>query len=134
MKNLLQAAGATGVEVESAAMHTDEIGSDIHPGTRRMLVKYGIPFAPRQAWLLTSAKAREYDLIVGMDAYNLSDLKRRLDPGDWPKAHLLLEFAGLDRDVADPWYTGDFETTYADILLGCRALVANPCFFVQNMV
>lgn len=123
MKDLLEKAGAKGVEVESAAMHTDEIGNDIHPGTRRMLVKYGVPFAPRQAWLLTAAKAKQYDLIVGMDSYNMADLRRRLDPSDWPKTHLLLEFAGISRDVADPWYTGDFEATWSDILLGCRAIL-----------
>ncbi len=124
MKNLLAKAGRTDVLVESAALHTDEIGSDIHPGTRAVLTRNGIPFAPRRAWLLTAQKAREYDLLVGMDAYNRADLMRLVYPEDQPKIHTLLEFAGSSRDIADPWYTGDFNVTYADVLDGCTALLA----------
>ncbi len=77
----------------------------------------------RRAWLLPAQKAREYDLLVGMDAYNRADLKRLVYPEDQPKIHTLLEFAGSSRDIADPWYTGDFAATYADILEGCMALL-----------
>ncbi len=124
MKNLLAKAGRTDVLVESAALHTDEIGSDIHPGTRAVLTRNAIPFTPRRAWLLTAQKAREYDLLVGMDAYNRADLMRLVYPEDQPKIHTLLDFAGSPRDIADPWYTGDFNITYADILEGCTALWA----------
>ncbi len=123
MKDLLAKAGRTDVLVESAALHTDEIGSDIHPGTRAVLTRNAIPFAPRRAWLLTAQKAREYDLLVGMDAYNRADLRRLVYPEDQPKIHTLLEFAGSSRDIADPWYTGDFNVTYADVLEGCAALL-----------
>ena len=123
MKDLLRKAGWDDVAVESAALHTDELGSDIHYGTRRKLTEQGVPFAPRAAWLLTPAKAAEYDLIVGMDRYNMADLNRLVYPADRPKLRKLLAFAGSNRDVADPWYTGNFDETYDDILAGCRALL-----------
>lgn len=123
MKDLLAKAGRTDVEVESAALHTDEIGSDIHHGTRRELARHGIPFSPRRAWLLTPAKASAYDLVVGMDSANMSDLRRLLGADGFGKCRKLLDFAGEGRDVADPWYTGDFETTYADVLAGCEAML-----------
>ena len=123
MKELLRRAGVDGVTVESAAMHTDEIGSDIHYGTRGKLRQEGIPFTPRAAWLLTAAKARPYDLLIGMDAYNRADLLRLVYPEDRAKVHLLLDFAGKSRDIADPWYTGNFDETYADVLEGCTALL-----------
>ena len=123
MKDLLAKAGRTDVVVESAALHPDEIGSDIHRGTRRMLERHGIHFTPRRAWRLDAAKASEYDIIVGMDAYNVADLKRLVFPDDLPKVHRLLEFAGSKRDVADPWYTGNFDETYADVLAGCKVIL-----------
>ena len=123
MKDLLRKAGRDDVEVESAALHTDEIGSDIHRGTRRELDRHGIPYSPRRAWLLDAAKAAEYDLIIGMDAYNMADLRRLVYPADLPKVSRLLDFAGVNRDVADPWYTGDFEITFQDILEGCEAML-----------
>ena len=70
MKELVRRAGRDDIVVESAALHTDEIGSDIHYGTRRKLQAEGIPFAPRRAWQLNAAKAKEYDLLIGMDDYN----------------------------------------------------------------
>ena len=75
MKELVRRAGRDDIVVESAALHTDEIGKDIHYGTRRKLQAEGIPFAPRRAWLLNAAKAREYDLLIGMDDYNMADLR-----------------------------------------------------------
>ena len=123
MKDLLAKAGRDDVVVESAALHTDELGNDIHRGTKRELSRHGIPFAPRRAWLLSAKKASEYDLIVGMDRANMSDLRRMVGAADMPKLRTLLGFAGIERDVADPWYTGDFEVTYADVAVGCAALM-----------
>ena len=123
MKDLLAKAGRTDIAVESAALHTDELGNDIHRGTKRELERHGIPFSTRRAWLLDAAKASEYDLIVGMDSYNMADLRRLVYPADRPKLRLLLDFAGIDRDIADPWYTGNFDETYADIAVGCAALL-----------
>ena len=123
MKDLLAKAGRTDVAVESAALHTDEIGNDIHCGTRRKLVEMKIPFEPRAAWLLSAAKAREYDLLIGMDRYNLADLRRLVYPEDRGKIRLLLDYTGQGRDVADPWYTGNFDATWDDVLAGCTALL-----------
>ena len=125
MKELVRRAGRDDIVVESAALHTDEIGKDIHYGTRRKLQAEGIPFAPRRAWLLNAAKAREYDLLIGMDDYNMADLRRLVFPEDAGKIKKLLSFAGSERDIADPWYTGNFDETYADILEGCTALLKN---------
>ena len=123
MKDMLAKAGRTDVVVESAALHTDELGNDVHRGTRRELERHGIPFSPRRAWLLDAAKASEYDLIVGMDSYNMADLRRLVHPEDRPKLHRLLDFAGIARDVSDPWYTGNFDETYDDVAAGCAALL-----------
>lgn len=123
MKKLIADAGRDDIKVESAALHTDEIGSDIHYGTRAKLTEKGVPFAPRSAWLLTAAKAKEYDLLIGMDAYNIADLKRLVFPEDLAKVHSLLSFAGSNRSIADPWYTGNFDETYDDVLVGCTALL-----------
>ena len=123
MKELVRRAGRGDILVESAALHTDEIGNDIHYGTRRKLLAEGIPFAPRRAWLINAAKAREYDLLIGMDDYNMADLRRLVFPEDAGKIRKLLSFAGSERDIADPWYTGNFDETYADILEGCTALL-----------
>ena len=123
MKDLLRRAGRTDVIVESAALHTDELGHDIHYGTRQKLAAMRIPFEPREAWLLSAAKAKEYDLLIGMDRYNLADLRRLVYPEDRDKIRLLLDYTGRSRDVADPWYTGNFEATWDDVLAGCTALL-----------
>ena len=123
MKDLLAKAGITDVSVKSAALRTDEIGNDIHYGTRGILVKYGIPFTHRAAWQLTAAKVSEYDMVVGMDAYNMADLKRLVYPEDKGKVFKMLELTGSSRDVADPWFTGNFEETYEDVHAGCTAIL-----------
>lgn len=124
MKDRAAKAGRTDLEIASAALHTDAIGRDIHRGTRAVLTKEGVPFAPRAAWLLTPERASAYDWLIGMDAYNIADLKRLVYPEDLGKVRLLLSFAGLSRDIADPWYTGNFDETYADVVCGCEALLA----------
>lgn len=127
MKDLLKKAEIDDVAVDSAAMHTDEIGNDIHYGTRQKLIEKGIPFAQRKAWLLTPAKAHEYDLIVGMDRYNMAELKRLVYPEDRGKVRKLMSFVGEERDVADPWYTGNFDATFDDILAGCAEILKSFC-------
>lgn len=123
MKHLVSLANRTDISVESAALHTDEIGSDIHHGTRAILTGKKIPFSKRAAWLMTPAKARDYDYLIGMDDYNIADLKRLVYPEDLGKVSKLLSFAGSERSIADPWYTGNFEATYDDVLSGCTALL-----------
>jgi protein-tyrosine phosphatase len=123
MKHLVKSSGLEDIAVESAALHTDAIGCDIHRGTRAKLTEMGIPFEKRAAWLITAEKAKEYDFLIGMDAYNKADLMRLVYPEDRAKVKLLLEFAGKNRDIADPWYTGNFDETYSDVLEGCTALL-----------
>ena len=110
--------------IASAAAHDDEIGSPVHPGTRRMLEAAGISCEGKTARRLRRADADEWDLFVGMDEANMRDLRLQLGRGAEGRCRKLLEFAGSDRDVADPWYTGDFDATYDDVLAGCTGLLA----------
>lgn len=124
MKDKLARAGlADKVQVESAALHTDEIGSDVHRGTRAILEEYGIPFVPRQAHLAKQSDYDRFDYIVGMDRYNMRDMLRLFKNDRQEKCSLLLDWPGWSRDVADPWYTGDFETTFEDVDAGCTVLL-----------
>lgn len=124
MKHLVEQAGLDGfIHVESAALHTDEIGNDTHYGTIGVLDKYEIEHTPRAAHL---AKRSDYDTfhyIVGMDRYNMADMRLLFAGDPEGKCSLLLDWPGYSRDVADPWYTGDFETTFADVEAGCIALL-----------
>ena len=124
MKDLVRRAGLENeIFVASAACRRDEIGSDTYLGTREKLDEMGIPYTKRRAVQIMKADYENYDCIVGMDDENMRDLQR-LSAGDpKKKLPLLMEFAGEDRGVADPWYTGDFDTTYMDVLKGCRALL-----------
>lgn len=124
MNNKLHSAGLEDcVHIESAALHTDEIGSDTHYGTKEVLDRYGISCTPRKARLAKRNDYSRFDYIIGMDKYNMRDMRTlfRNDPAG--KLSLLMDWVGLSRDVADPWYTGDFETTYQDIDAGCTALL-----------
>ncbi len=125
MKSLVRAAGrADEITVASKALHTDEIGSDTHRGTRDVLRVHGIPFTKRSAALMRREDYDAYNCIVGMDGENMRDLDRLTDGDPAGKVHKLLSFTGESRDVADPWYTGDFDATYRDVDAGCRALLA----------
>ena len=108
---------------DSCATSTEEIGRDIHPGTRRMLRAQGVPFAPRAARQLRRTDYDAYDYLIAMDEANVRNILRIIDGDPQGKVRKLMAFAGSARDVADPWYTGDFETTYADVLAGCEGLI-----------
>ena len=124
MKERVRQAGLNAaVYVESAAMHRDEIGSDVHYGTKEILDRYGIPYEHRAARLATTADYDKFDYIVGMDRYNMRDMMSLYHNDPDGKLSLLMDWVGASRDVADPWYTGDFDTTYEDVDAGCLALV-----------
>lgn len=124
MKDLVRKAGREkDFLIESAATSTEEIGNDIHYGTRTKLQQEGIPFSRRAARQITAADYDKYDYLIGMDEENLYYMNRRWNNDPDGKISLLLEFAGKNRDIADPWYTGDFDRTYLDILEGCEALL-----------
>ncbi len=110
--------------IESAATSTEELGNPVHPGTRRMLVAHGIGgFEGKRARQLCRADYDAFDLIIGMDEANLRNMRRMLGGDPQAKLFKMLEFAGYSRDVADPWYTGDFDATYQDVCDGCEGLL-----------
>lgn len=130
MKDLVKRAGREAdFIIASSATSTEEIGNDTHSGTKRVLAAHGVAIAPRAAVQLRASDYDAYDLFVGMDAANIRTMRRMLKGDPESKVHKLLEFAegssaDAAADVADPWYTGDFETTYDDVLRGCEALLA----------
>lgn len=110
-------------EISSAATSTEEIGNPPHHGTVAKLRKEGIPLVPHRARQVNMADYEHFDYIIGMDSANMRNLHRMLGGDPQGKCYKLLTFAGEGRDVADPWYTGDFEATYRDCTLGCEALL-----------
>ena len=124
MKDLVRRAGREGeIFVASAACRRDEIGSDTYIGTKRKLDEMGVPYQKRRAVQITLSDYADFDLIIGMDEENRRDLLRLTHGDPEGKVHLLMEIAGENRDVDDPWYSGDFDTAYRDILKGCKALL-----------
>lgn len=123
MDDMLQKRGISGIEVSSAATSTEEIGNGIHYGARRKLTKEGVPLIAHEAHQITAAEGRECDLIIAMDVENLVNLRHMLYKEDLQKVHLLLDYTAHPRNIADPWYTGNFDETYDDIVEGCTALI-----------
>lgn len=124
MKNLVDKAGWTEqFFIASAATSREEIGNEVYFPARKKLREHGISCQGKTARQMTRQDYRDYDLLVGMDRRNLENM-RRISGGDPEgKIHLLMEFAGKNREVADPWYTGDFDETWRDVLEGCQGLL-----------
>ena len=112
-------------EVASAATSTDERGRDIYPPAQKVLTENGIPFESRHARQITKADGEHYDLLICMDHNNLKNARRILPEEAHHKLRLFMEFAGESRDVADPWYTRNFQKAFDDIFLGCQALLSH---------
>ena len=124
MKYLVGKAGADErFFIASAATSTEEIGNPVYPPARRKLAEHGIGCAGKTARQMTAADYREYDLLIGMDSANLRNMRRICGGDPEGKIRLLMDFTDRPGDVADPWYTGDFETTWRDISAGCRGLL-----------
>ena len=113
--------------ITSCAVSREEIGNDLHYGTRAKLRQMGVPFEKRAAVQLTRADYDQYDYLIAMDTSNLRGIERITGGDPENKVRLLLEFAGERRSIADPWYTGDFDETYRDVLRGCEALCDVLC-------
>ena len=108
--------------IASAATSNEEIGNPPHPGTRKKLASLGISCQGKRARRMTSRDFDEYDYLLGMDSWNIRNMKRfARNAQDEEKIARLLDFSEHPRDIADPWYTGDFETCFEDIDAGCRA-------------
>ena len=124
MRHMVTQAGkADDFEIASAAVSEEEWGNPIYPQAARILRSHGIPYdAVRTARQMKADDYDRYDLIIGMDEANLSAIRRIAGGDPQHKVHLLMDYAGSHRSVADPWYTRDFETAYNDIHTGCRAL------------
>lgn len=124
MKDLVEKAGlAAQFHIESAATSCEEIGNPAYPPTRRKLAEHGIACGGHAARQLTQSDYKEFDLLIGMDKANLRNMQRICGGDPHGKIHLLLDYIGHPRDVADPWYTGDFEATWQDVLAGCQGLL-----------
>ena len=110
--------------VESAAVSYEEMGNPIYPPAKRCLTQHGIWFDPqKRARRINSGDYARFDVIICMDASNLRLLRNIIPEDPDNKIRLMMSYAGKSRDVADPWYTGDFETTYRDLVEGCTAML-----------
>ena len=124
MKKLVQDAGLSEqFEISSAATSTEEIGNPVYPPARRKLAEHGIDCSGKTARQLKNNDYEKYDLLIGMDSANFRNMYR-ICGGDFAdKMHLLMKFTDRPGDVADPWYTDDFEATWQDVLEGCQGLL-----------
>ena len=110
--------------IESAAVSTEETGNPIYPPARRCLAQHGVPFdSDKRARQVTRGDYARFDRILCMDSSNLRRIRRIIPDDPERKIHLLMSYTGMGRDVADPWYTGDFEEAFQDILEGCEAML-----------
>ena len=125
MKDLVKKAGLEAeFEISSSATSTEEIGNPVYPPARRKLAEHGIGCAGKTARQLRREDYDRYDLLIGMDGANLRNMRRICGGDPVGKLSLLLDWTGRPGDVADPWYTGDFEATWRDVAAGCAALLA----------
>ncbi len=109
--------------IESAATSREEIGNDTDPRTKRVLTEHGIPFTKRRARQMTKADYDKFDYIICMDDNNIRNLMRIIGSDSDNKVTKLLQHAGKNENIADPWYTGNFNDTWDGVLEGCTALL-----------
>ena len=121
MRHLVKEAGMeTDFHIESAATSTEEIGNSVYPPARRKLAEHGIGCLGKTARQMTRS---DYDLLVGMDAWNIRNMNRICGGDPVGKIVMLMDYTDRPGDVADPWYTGDFEATWRDVQEGCQGLL-----------
>ena len=122
LQHMVNSKGLSGrFEIDSAATSTEEIGNPPHYGTVEELRRHNIPVVPHRARQLMKSDAKRFDYLIGMDSANIRNMQRILSSSE--KIYKLMGFADSEKDVADPWYTGDFARTYADVSLGCEKLL-----------
>ena len=124
MKDLVEKAGLKDrFHIESAATSTEEIGNPVYPPARRKLVEHGISCAGHAARQLTRKDYDQFDWLIGMDFANLRNLRRMCGGDEQNKIHLLMDYTHRPGEVADPWYTGNFEATWQDVREGCEGFL-----------
>ena len=124
MKELVRQAGqAEAFCIASAATSAEELGNPVYPPVRRKLAEHGIDCSGKTARQLTRRDYEDWDLLIGMDEENMAGMRRLFGGDPEGKLHMLLEYAGLNQDVADPWYTRDFDAAWQDVTVGCTALL-----------
>ena len=124
MKDLVEKCGKSDdFLIESRATSTEEIGNPVHQGTRRKLAEHGISCSGKRAVQLRKSDYEKYDLLICMDDWNVRNTLRIIVSDPQNKVRKLLSFAGESGDITDPWYTGNFDETYDDVLRGCTALL-----------
>ena len=124
MKDLVKKAGLEShFFIESAATSTEEIGNDVYPPAKRKLAEHGISCKGKTARQMTRADYQLFDLLIGMDDWNIRNMTRIVGGDPESKIHKLLDYTTRRGDVADPWYTGDFEATWRDVEEGCKELL-----------
>ena len=124
MKDLVRKAGLSGrYEIASAAISTEEIGHPVYPPAQRKLSEHSIDCSGKTARQLNALDYEKFDLLIGMDLANIRNMYR-ICGGDFSdKMHLLMDYTDRPGEVADPWYTGNFEGTWRDVLEGCQGLL-----------
>ena len=123
MKDIVKKAGREDeFFIASAATSTEELGNPVYPPARRKLAEHGIGCSGKTARQMTPRDYDEFDLLIGMDSYNIRSMNRICRGDPQGKISLLMSHAGLSSEVSDPWYSGDFESAWRDIERGCRAL------------
>ena len=109
--------------IASAATSTEEIGSRVHHGTAAILDRLGIDYSEKRARQLTKKDYQDYDMLIGMDDWNMRNMNRMVGGDPDGKLHLLMDFTDRPGEVADPWYTRNFEVTYRDVMDGCEGVL-----------
>ena len=110
--------------IDSAATSREEIGNGPHYGTVQKMREVGIPFLPHRARQICRKDYREFDYIIGMEYWNIRNIHRIIGEDPEGKVHMLLDYSDNPRDIADPWYTGNFDKTYEDVVEGCEGFLA----------
>lgn len=124
MKDLVKKAGVEDdFYIESAATSTEEIGNEVYPPAKRKLAEHGISCKGKTARQMTHRDYERFDLLIGMDSWNIRNMNRICGGDPDGKIHLLMDYTDEPRDVADPWYTGNFEATWRDVSEGCERLL-----------
>lgn len=125
MKDLVKKAGLSGqFQIDSAATSREELGNPVYPPAQRKLREHGIDCGGKRARQICREDYDKYDLLIGMDGANMRNMQKLFGGDPDGKLQLLMDYTDRPGDVADPWYTGDFEATWQDVLEGCQGLLS----------